>query len=884
METKPWTRWWWMGSAVKEDELIRLLEEYAEKGFGGVEITPIYGVIGEESESINFLSPEWINMLSVCLEAAGELQMGVDMNTGTGWPFGGPHITMEQAAKTLLFYSFESPTVDSMEAFIQQFDPANYESLLALSGLNESGQRRNFLQQKSSLHELNQGKWDVYAASEINTMQRVKRAAPGGEGLVFNHFSKEATSLYLERFSAALNEESRGIRCFFNDSYELTNASSTTDLFEVFLSEKNYDLSLYLKELSGAGNEDITARIKSDYRDVLGGMLLENFTRVWTGWAHGLGTRTRNQAHGSPANLIDLYSEVDIPEVETFHASYFPFLETYISKSGAKLTESMPLFRKFAPSATHMQGKKLVSCETFTWLNEHFKTPLYQCKPELDNLFTEGVNHIIFHGTTYSPEESAWPGWLFYASVHMQDVNPQWDDLTAMNQYITRCQSILQSGVHTNDFLVYWSPDEYNYQADGLEKKLTLHNSASWIQMPEIDLLHKNGYQFDFISDRIIGQSEVKGDLLYTYGKVPYRAIVVPHLERIRLTTFKNLLQLAEDGATIIFSKLPELVPGYYEFHKQEEELAELMESIDFLDNQGIRRASYGKGIICLGELQQALNILGIKRETLVDYQIKSISRRTEHGVYYFLANHEAEPVNRYLSFKHGSGSALFMNPMNGEVTLAESSVDGELSSVYVELEPGASTIVYFTKDEIGGIATHPYYKEGMRMELSNAWHFNPMEGVPELPPERVLVKPTFWSDLSGESFKHFSGTGAYSTHFYLDKLESENYLLKFEQVEASARIFVNEQELSTLWCFPFEVDVTPFLKKGRNELRVEVSNLGANGIRYLDQQGVNWKMFHNINLVDLDYKPFDASAWEILPSGISGKVELIFRKKTSSE
>ncbi len=53
METKPWTRWWWMGSAVKEDELLRLLKEYEAKGFGGVEITPIYGVKGEESESIS---------------------------------------------------------------------------------------------------------------------------------------------------------------------------------------------------------------------------------------------------------------------------------------------------------------------------------------------------------------------------------------------------------------------------------------------------------------------------------------------------------------------------------------------------------------------------------------------------------------------------------------------------------------------------------------------------------------------------------------------------------------------------------------------------------------------------------------------------------------
>ena len=881
LEAKPWTRWWWMGSAVKEDELQRLLQEYAAKGFGGVEITPIYGVKGEENEFIDFLSPDWVNMLSVSLEAAGKYKMGVDMNTGTGWPFGGPHITAEHAAKTLIFYSFESPARDFIEAFIQQFDMLHEETLLALSGVGESGQRVNFLQQRSSLIKLDHGKWSVYAALEINTKQKVKRAAPGGEGLVFNHFSKNATKQYLGRFDTTLNGYTHDIRSFFNDSYELTEASSTIDLFEVFLNDKEYDLSLYLKELSGEGNEDIAGRIKSDYRDLIGRMLLENFTKHWSEWAHGLGVKTRSQAHGSPANLIDLYSEVDIPELETFHASYFPFLETYLGGSEAKSTESKQLFRKFAPSAAHLQGRKLVSCETFTWLNEHFMTPLYQCKPELDNLFTEGVNHVIFHGTTYSPEKAAWPGWLFYASVHMQPENPQWTDLAAMNQYIARCQSILQLGEHTNDFLVYWSPDEYNHQTFGLEKKLTLHNSESWIRMPEIDSLYKKGYQFDFVSDKIIAQSQVKGDMVYTYGKVPYKAIVVPHLKRIRLATFKNLLHLAEGGSTIIFRNMPELVTGYKEFQAQEKELAELINSINFDIDQGIKRASYGNGIIYLGELQQALKSMEIKRETLVDYHIKSISRRTEHGTYYFLANHEKERVSRWLSFKHGSGNALFLNPMNGEVTLAESSFDGMTGSFYIELEPGASTIIYFTQDEIGGIAPHPYYMDEEPMELSSTWHFKPMEGVPELPPERMLMKPTFWSDLPGEAYKHFSGVCSYSTHFYLDSLGLSNYLLRFERVEASARIFVNEQELATLWCFPFEVEVTSYLKEGKNELRVEVSNLGANGIRYLDQQGVNWKNFHNINLVDLDYKLFDASAWEILPSGISGKVELVLRKES---
>ena len=41
--TRPWTRWWWHGSAVNEKDLTANLEELKDAGFGGVEITSIYG-------------------------------------------------------------------------------------------------------------------------------------------------------------------------------------------------------------------------------------------------------------------------------------------------------------------------------------------------------------------------------------------------------------------------------------------------------------------------------------------------------------------------------------------------------------------------------------------------------------------------------------------------------------------------------------------------------------------------------------------------------------------------------------------------------------------------------------------------------------------------
>ena len=100
-ETKPWTRWWWHGSAVDRQNLTSELEALRDVGIGGVEITPIYGVRGEETRFIPFLSESWVAMLGHALREAQRLDLGVDMATGTGWPFGGPWIDETNAPGTI---------------------------------------------------------------------------------------------------------------------------------------------------------------------------------------------------------------------------------------------------------------------------------------------------------------------------------------------------------------------------------------------------------------------------------------------------------------------------------------------------------------------------------------------------------------------------------------------------------------------------------------------------------------------------------------------------------------------------------------------------------------------------------------------------------------
>ncbi|MDE6653239.1 MAG: glycosyl hydrolase family 2, partial [Muribaculaceae bacterium] len=304
LEARPGTRWWWLGSAVDSLNIDWNIGEYARTGIGAVEITPIYGVQDNDANNIQYLSDRWMRELRNVQDAASRNGVLVDMNQGTGWPFGGPEVAIDDAACKALFI------IDTI--------PAGADPVKTLPD-KERNIARLIVENRRSLPS---GQDEVIRLYQSRTRQAVKRAAPGGEGLVIDHFDRNAVARYLDKFDRAFT--SSGVpypETFFNDSYEVYGANWTPTLLDEFEARRGYRLQEKLPELLGFV-EDGNA-VLSDYRETLAELLLENFTRQWVDWAHARGVKVRNQAHGSPANLIDLYAAVDIPEIEGFGLSDF---------------------------------------------------------------------------------------------------------------------------------------------------------------------------------------------------------------------------------------------------------------------------------------------------------------------------------------------------------------------------------------------------------------------------------------------------------------------------------------------------------------------------------------------------------------------------------
>ncbi len=326
--------------------------------------------------------------------------------------------------------------------------------------------------------------WKLTCFGVASTNQKVKRAAPGGEGLVMDYFDKESVLTYLNHFDSVFTKPQIPImqRAFYHDSYEVFRADWTTGFPDRFKELRGYDLIEVLPILLEKENPKYPLLVH-DIRETISDLVYSEFAQTWTDWCSNYKTLTRYQAHGSPANLLDLYGLADIPETESFGCSGFsiPSLRCDPDFEEDRFGRPSPLMMKFASSPAHLLQKQLVSSETATWLGNHFKVSLKQVKPQIDELFISGINHIFYHGITYSPGEEDYPGWLFYASTNFGQTSHFWGELPLLNSYIFDCQSILQNSEPDNDILLYFPIDDLWTKYPG-EILLTLdvHKHDKW--------------------------------------------------------------------------------------------------------------------------------------------------------------------------------------------------------------------------------------------------------------------------------------------------------------------------------------------------------------------------------------------------------------------
>jgi len=818
-EAKPGARWWWLGSAVDKENLKWNLQEYGNHGIGAVEITPLYGVQGNQANNIDYLSDKWLDMLRYTGEQCERNGIELDMATGTGWPFGGPWVPLEESASRMVF----ADSVMSQEAANAMIAK---DHILALPVKEQKNSR--FVLQRT--YPLADGQVRVIALYAKYGVMKVKRAAPGGEGLVIDHFDRTAVAHYLQHIEQAFERTKTPYpHTFFNDSYEVEAATWTPTLLKEFEARRGYKLEDHLPELLA-----YDPKVLSDYRETLSDLLLENFTQQWTAWAHSHGAITRNQAHGSPANLIDCYAAVDIPEIEGFGLSDLGIKGLRTDPGKTRKNDSDYSMFKYAPSAAHVCGKPYTSSETFTWLTEHFRTSLSQLKPDLDLMFCAGVNHMFFHGTCYSPKNDEWPGWKFYASIDMSPTNSIWRDAPYFMDYVTRCQGFLQWGQPDNDFLVLLPVrDAWKKNTGKLLMQFSIH--AMGKLMPEfrdaiLEIDHA-GFDCDYISERLLMNVSCQNGLLVTQAGTCYKGLVIPGSGNMPENVKAHIDELKQQGAHII----------------------------------------YGTNI---GEMTKAA-----RPETMkTALGLKAIRRKNGNGYHYFIANLTPGDIHQKVRLAVPFKDAKWFNPLNGDIIDATFDTNG----IDISLRSGESMILQTFDTSLTTVTspTSPTSPTSTTstpaIVLGGPWTLSFADEAPKVEKTYTLDRLQTWETLDQQT-RVTMGTGIYTTHVKLSKQQAEGqWCIDLGDVRESARVYINNQFIGCVWSVPFVLNTQGTLKAGDNEVRIEVTNLPANRIAELDRQGIKWRKMEEINVVDINYKKTLYDQWDLVPSGLNSSVQLI--------
>jgi hypothetical protein len=812
-EARPGAYWWWPGSAVTREDLTWNLETYHTAGFGNLGVIGIYGVKGEEDRFIDLFSPKWFEIFNHAVAEGKRLGINIDLTPSGGWRLGGPHVTKEHSE---MKFSVKGGAIE---------------------------------------------------ARHIGA--KVKRAGQGGTGLCINPYSRGAVAFHLEHLDKVFAEgKGRSPRAFYYDSFE-NPGNWCPEFLDEFKKCRGYDLREYAKELGGKGDPDVSRRVLCDYRETLSELLIDCVDMI-VKWGEARGSTLRMQAHGAPANLLDMYAVAGIPETEVFGASKFGIPGFRRDPANIRADQQSDVVNRFSSSAAHVAGRPIVISESFTWLRNHYNTALSHIKAEADKLMLNGINCIYYHGACYSPKSTVWPGWLFYASTQANPRNSIFRDMPALNAYIARCQAVLQQGVPHNDVLLYWPAYDLWSAAGGAEKRFSVHH-PEWIENTDCGKAGKwmiaNGHTFDFISDRQLRDVKSEGPALRT-GGATYRVVLVPAAETMPVDTVRQLVRLAEQGATILVWKtLPRKAPGLHRQAERERELGRLTQAL-----AGIK----GGRVLIGDDLSRLLTRGAVAREPLVEHGIQFIRRRNDDGVQYFLVNHSAGTVDDWVPIASRAASAVLMDPMTGQTGLAPIRRGKGGVQIHLQLVPGETRILRaFSTRKLQGPPWPIRGEAGPRLVVDGEWRVTFLEGGPTIPAAFSTRELACWTGVGDAEAERFAGAARYETMFDLPELKPGGWALDLGDVRESARVSVNGKPAGVVVAHPFRVEIGPYLREGRNELAIEVTNLSANRIRDLDIKGVNWKKFHDINFVSHLYKPFDASTWELKPSGLLGPVTL---------
>ncbi len=878
-----------------------------------------------------FAGPQWRELFVHAVRQANRLGLELSLSIQSGWNLGGPMVTPDIAAKTLTFSETQIqgpasgplvlpvpknrsgyyrdiavlayPLSDNPLALTRKpirdldkkavFDEIGWdapdcrfllEDYPAVEGEEDASLQDiiNLTDKLSPDGTLNwqvpAGKWVVLRFGYSLGSSRVSTSSGEWQGLVIDYMDSDIFRQYWDQVVVPILDDAgplvgQTVKYLCTDSWECGGANWSEHFQREFIERRDYDPTLYLPVIAGKiiENRDVSNRFLADFRKTVGDCITENHYGYFAELAreHGMGIHPESGGpHAGPFDALKCLGRSDIAMGEFWVPSPHrprPFERFYVKQTS---------------SAAHIYGQKFVGAEAFTSIGPHWEDVLWSAqKPTFDHEVCAGLNLCFIHTFTCSPAEMGIPGQEYFAGTHFNPNVTWWEYADAFLDYLHRCQFLLQQGRFVTDVLYY--------QGDHVPNLRRLKEDDPAGVLP--------GYDYDSVTEEILlGQTKVSNGRICLDSGMQYRLLVLPDHKVLSLAALKKVREIVYDGGLVLGAK-PARTVSLTGYPQCDSEFAGLADMVWGSGEKPAGENSFGKGKIVWGETaRETLLQMGIKPDfeikgdssqtgfDFIHYTIPSTSHEKDADMY-FVYNRTDRTQDVTCTFRIAGWQPELWNPVTGDIRMAQAfnQADGR-TQIPLHFSPYGSWFVIFNDSipvtQQGMASTNTFQYKSM-LSIEGPWDvsFDPAWGGPQSVRFETLIS---WTDHPNAGIKAYSGKATYAKVFdcdiQLDEPASNRngrkdlFFLDLGEVKDSgiASVRLNGKDLGIIWTKPFRVDISDVLRRGRNELEIDVINSWRNRLLADNKLPADKRLTRTNIQIKHDWRPLEA--------GLLGPVQIL--------
>lgn len=764
------------------------------------------------------------------------------------WPTRDSSFKIKDIDEKALYYREPYTSVDGVKAYL----PSPTDSILSTDIIIPKEKVLDLTDKLSADGVLTwdppPGSWTIVRLGVRNNGAVTRPAPVPGLGFECDKMDTAALNDHLQDYVGKLLEKTGdpdprlegGFKRLHMDSWEMGSQNWTPHFREEFIRRRGYDPKPFYPVYLGnvVGSLEMSERFLWDLRQTSQELVLEYHAEQVKKYSHRHGMTLSIEPYDmNPTADLELGAVADVPMCEFWSKGY-------------GFNSSFSCIE--ATSIAHVNGIPLVPAESFTAGDEEgWKQYPGSMKNQGDWAFATGINRLVYHTFQHQAlDPSLKPGMTMGPyGVHWNRSQTWWPMVGAYHSYIARCQYLLQQGRTVADIL-YLTPEGAPHVFRAPVSAMTDDDAV----MPD-----RKGFNFDGCAPSLLYKASVRDGKIVFPGGAEYKLLVLPNTPTMTPALLGKVVDLVKEGATVIGAP-PVRSPSLTGYPRCDERVRALVEEgwggTLAPANRTIR--GVGKGRIIWGgdatgndnlypsyqTTAAVLRSMGVREDFSSNGPLRYAHRTGKGWDVYFVSNKRDSVVRADVTFRVGSGAPELWDAVTGRRrVLPEYAVKDGMTVVPMVLQPYESYFVMFRERKIKPAGGTNFPEERVVKTLEGPWAvlFDTVWGGPA----RVKFDSLYdWTKSGVDGIHYYSGIAHYRKTFQARDLSNggaeqparggarqptRRLYLDLGVVKDMARVRLNGVDLGVVWTAPWRVDITDHLRRGDNELDIEVVNRWPN-------------------------------------------------------